>query len=229
MPCSDSETEGEMDIATAKKILVEKESTRLYDVVEPALQSADLRAVLVDGSSDKNETLRYNCVRVMFRALDQKPALFYPYWDRFAGMIDSPNAFHRAAGAEAIAFLAAADVDCRLDKLFTHYLCLLDDSKVMVSSYFIQTLDRISRARPDLQSKVVKTLLSIDQTRHTRERRELLKADVLGVFDRLFDTLPARDRKAVLAFATEALKSISGKTRKSAKVFLARHTAQVWG
>jgi hypothetical protein len=216
-----------MDTTAAKKILAQKEPTRLYDVVEPVLASAELRAVLVDSAFDKNETLRYNCVRVMFRAMDQQPELFYPYWDRFAEMIDSPNGFHRSAAAQAIAFLSIVDADCRLDRIFTHYLRLLDDSKVMVSHYFIDTLDRICRARIDLQPRIIKALLGIDRTHHTPERRELLKATVLAIFDRLYDALPEHDRKQAVAFAHASLQSVSGKTRKAAKSFLATHEAQL--
>ncbi len=211
-----------MDITTAKKILTQKEPTRLYDVVGPVLINSELRDALVDAAFDKNETLRYNCVRVMFRAMDQQPKLFYPYWDHFAEMMDSPNGFHRSASAQAIAFLSGADADCRLDKVFTHYLLLLDDPKVMVTSYFIQTLDRMARARPDLQPRIIKAVLSIDKTNHTRDHKELLKADILAVFDRLFDVLSDKDRKQALAFATAALQSTSGKTRKAAKLFVAK-------
>ena len=214
-----------MDITAAKKILAHKESARLYDVVQPVLQDIELRDALVDGAFDKNETLRYNCVRVMFRALDQEPGLFYAYWGRFATMIDSPNGLHRSAAAQAIAHLSAVDTDCRLDNVFTHYLRLLDDPKVMVSHYFIETLDRIYRARPEFQARIVKTLFSIDQSKHLPERRELLKADILVVFDKLFDALPDNDQKTALAFASASLKSGSGKTRKTANAFLAKRAA----
>ncbi len=212
-----------MDSTQAKKILTQKEPPRLYEVVDPVLQHRDLRDALVDGSFDKNETLRYNCVRVLFRAMSQRPELFYSYWERFAQMIDSPNGFHRSAAAQGIAFLAAVDTECRLDRVFRHYLGLLDDPKVMVSHYFIDTLDRIYRVRPDLQAKIIKSLLSIDKTRHLPPRRELLKASILAVFDRLFDILPVKDKKRALAFAGSALESQSGKTRKAAKAFLQAH------
>ncbi len=214
-----------MDTTQAKKILTQKQPARLYDVVGPVLQDASLRDALVEGSFDKDENLRYNCVRVLFRAMSQKPELFYPYWHRFAVMIDSPNGFHRSAAAQGIAFLAAVDSECRLDKIFSHYLGLLDDSKVMVSHYFIETLDRIYRVRPDLQAKIIKCLLGIDKTRHLPPRRELLKATILGVFDRLFGILPVKDQRRALAFASSALESQSGKTRKTAKAFLASHEA----
>ncbi len=212
-----------MNLAAAKKILSLKNPARLYDVVEPTLADADVRSMLVAGSFDKNENFRYNCARVLFRALGQSPQPFYPYWDRFAEMIDSPNGFHRSVAAQAIAFLSQVDADCRLDAVLNHYLGLLDDSKVMVSHYFIETLDVICRARPEFQKKIVTTLLSIDGTSHQVARRELLKADILAVFDRLFDRLSSKDKKQAISFAEASLESESAKTRKAAKSFLAKY------
>lgn len=211
-----------MNLAAAKKILSQKNPARLYEVVDPTLEDADVRDALVAGSFDKNENFRYNCSRVLFRALERSPQTFYAYWDRFAGMIDSPNGFHRSVAAQAIASLSPIDADCRLDALLDHYLGLLDDSKVMVSHYFIETLDVICRARPEFQKKIITALLGIDGTSHPPARRELLKADILAVFDRLYDRLPPKDRKQVISFAEAAVESQSGKTRKAAKTFLAK-------
>jgi len=113
-----------------------------------------------------------------------------------------------------------------LDELLNKYLRLLDDPKVMVTHYFIETLDTIYRARPDLQKRVLRTLLSIDRSKHTQQHTDLLKADILGVFDRLFDILPVEDRKRAFAFAKAALENKSAKTRRAAKSFTAIHLVQ---
>ena len=214
-----------MNIAYTWKILSRKEPAELYDLVGPALKDRELRDAIVEGSFEKNETVRYNCSRVLFRAITQEPRLFYSYWDHFADRVESPNGFHRAVAAQAIAILVPVDSGCRLDPLLGRYLRLLDDPKVMVAHYFIETLDGIYRARPDLQKKIFATLLSIDSTKHLPPRKELLKADVLMVLDRLFEELSLKDRKQAVAFAEAAVGSSSGKTRKAAKSFLATHAS----
>ncbi len=191
--------------------------------MKPVLKDRELRDWLVDGSFAKNETLRYNCVRVLFRTLEREPQLFYPYWDRFAAMVVSPNGFHRSAAAQAVAHLAAVDAECRLDGLLRTYLRLMDDPKVMVTHYFIETLDRIYLARPEFQNKIIATLLSLDQTHHLPQRRDLLKADVLAVLGRLYEVLPQMDRKKALAFAHDSLEGDSSKTRKAAKDFIKKY------
>ena len=144
-----------MDTQLAKTILTQKEPAGLYDLVQPALESAEIRDLLVDGCFAKDETYRYNCVRVFFRALEKEPALFYPYWERFAQGIHSPNSFYRSSSAQAIAFLTAVDAERRLDPILDHYLDMLDDDKVMVARYFVQTIHLVAEARPDLRGKVI--------------------------------------------------------------------------
>ena len=212
-----------MDTQLAKTILTQKEPAELYDLVELALENTDLRELLVEGCFAKNETYRYNCVRVFFRALEQQSALFYSYWERFVEGISSPNGFYRSSSTQAIAFLTAVDKEHRLDTILEAYLRMLDDDKVMVARYFVQTIHLIPKARPDLSEKVITCLLDVENTRHTESRKSLLKADIISAFERLFETLSAQEQKQTLAFAENELDSESPSTREAAKAFLKKH------
>src|SRR5512143_1374807 len=215
-----------MNVAAAQRMLAQKEPPTLYSLVEPALQDDGLRDFLAEHAFDQDETVRYNSIRVLWRAADRKPRLFYQYWDRFAAMITSPNGFHRSAAAQLIASLSAADEDCKLDRLLNDYMRLLDDPKVMVTHYFVETLDHICRARPDLQKRIVTALLNVDRSSHTQQHKDMLKADILAVLDRLFDSLPADLQRKSLKLAESTLGCTSPKSRKAAKVFLAARAAK---
>jgi len=212
-----------MDTQLAKSILIQKEPPELYDLVGPALESAELRDLLVEGCFAKGETYRYNCVRVFFRALEQRPDLFYPCWERYAAMIDSPNGFYRSTAAQAIAYFATVDRDRRLDAILDAYLRMLDDEKVMVARYFVQTIHLIPKARPDLREKVIACLLNIENTGHTESRKSLLKADIISAFDRVFESSSAKEQNDMLAFVTKEQNNESPTTRKAAKAFLEKH------
>ena len=212
-----------MDTQLAKTILTQKEPAGLYDLVQPALESAEIRDLLVDGCFAKDETYRYNCVRVFFRALEKEPALFYPYWERFVEGISSPNGFYRSSSTQAIAFLTAVDKEHRLDSILDAYLRILDDDKVMVARYFVQTIHLLPQARPDLREKVIACLLGVENTRHNESRKSLLKADIISAFDRLFKNLSAQEQKDILAFVEKEQGSESPSTRKAAKAFLKKH------
>ncbi|GER79425.1 MAG: hypothetical protein M5U11_16165 [Anaerolineales bacterium] len=209
-----------MDAATVRKILAEDNPANLYDAISPALEDAQLRDALVEGCFDKREMYRYNCVRVLLRAMQLQPGLFYSYWERFAKGIDSLNGYHRASSAQALARLASVDKDDRLGSIFNRYLKLLDDPKVMVSRYFLETLPLIHRARPELRPRIVACLLSVDKTKHPPSRKELLKADVVGALDQIFDALSPKDQRKASSFAKGQLQSESPKTRKAAAAFL---------
>ena len=207
----------------AKTILTQKEPAELYDLVGPALESAELCDLLVDGCFAKDETYRYNCVRVFFRALEKQPDLFYPYWDNFAVMIDSPNGFYRSTAAQAVAFLTSADENQHLDSILDVYLRMLDDEKIMVARYFVQTIHLVAVARPDLRERIIARLLDVESTHHTESRKSLLKADIINAFDRLFDDLSPQEQKNVLAFVENEQHSESPTTRKAARAFLGKY------
>jgi hypothetical protein len=212
-----------MDIQLIKTILPEKEPAALYELVQPALEGSEVRDLLVEGCFARDETYRYNCVRVLFRAIEAHPGLFYPYWERFAGRIRDPNGFYRSTAAQALAHLASVDDDRRLDAILDAHLRMLDDEKIMVARYFTQTIHLVAEARPDLRERIVDCLLGVEATRHNESRLSLLKTDVLGAFDALFDALPVQQRKEILAFAAKALDSESPSTRKAARAFLEKH------
>ena len=212
-----------MDTQLTKTILTQKEPAELYDLVQPGLESVELRDLLVEGCFAKNETYRYNCVRVFFRALEKEPGLFYPYWERFVEGISSSNGFYRSSATQAIAFLTAADKEHRLNTILEAYLRMLDDEKVMVARYFVQTIHLIPKARPDLHEKVIACLLDVENTRHTASRKSLLKADIINAFEQLYETLSAQERKEILAFVEKERDSESLSTRKATKAFLKKH------
>lgn len=212
-----------MKVDAAKRMLMQKEPPALYNAVKPALESADLRDFLAEHAFDKNETLRYNCIRVLWRAVDRQPRLFYQYWDRFAAMILSPNGFHRSAAAQLIASLTAADEDCKFDRLFSSYMRLLNDPKVMVTHYFVETLDHVCRARPELQARILTALTQIDRGSHTQQHKDMIKSDILAVFGRLYGSMSAASQAKALAMAESTLACSSPKARKAAKEFLAAH------
>jgi hypothetical protein len=212
-----------LELNLAKTTLTQKEPPELYDLAQPALESTEIRDLLVEGCFAKDETYRYNCVRVFFRALAQQPGLFYSHWERFAKGINNPNGFFRSSAAQAIAFLTAVDQERRLDSILESYLGMLDDEKVMVARYFVQTIHLIPAARLDLREKVITCLLGAENTRHTESRKSLLKADIINAFDRLFESMSEQEQKEVLAFAEKEQDSESPSKRKVAKAFLKKH------
>lgn len=99
----------------------------------------------------------------------------------------------------------------------------IQDDKVMVARYFVQTIHLLPEARPELCQKVIACLLDVEKTRHTQSRKSLLKADIIGAFDQLFDSASTQQQQEILAFVEKERDNESPTTRKAAKAFLGKH------
>jgi hypothetical protein len=120
-----------------------------------------------------------------------------------------------------VANLTGADEKGRFEDLFDEYFGLLDDEKVMVARYLVQSASQIARRKPHLREKIAEKLLDIDQTHHAEGRKALIKADAIEFFETFFEELP--DKERVLAFVEGMLTCSSPKAREAAKVFLSKH------
>lgn len=198
--------------------LADKEHPDLEGAMRLALADGKVLEVLVDGLVSKENAYRYNCFEVLFRISEDRPAVLYPEWDRFVELLGSSNAFYRSIALRLIANLTGADEKEWFEGLFDRYFALLDDEKVMVARYLVQSAEGIARRKPHLRERITEKLLGIDQTHHAEGRKALIKADALKFFGTFFEASPGKER--VLAFAESLLTCSSPKARKKARAFL---------
>jgi hypothetical protein len=195
------------------------------DLESLALQARNDQAflsVLVEGLSDKQERVGYNCLRALLLVAEEPPELLYPHWHVFVELLGSDNTYFKLRGANVIAAIIGADTEDRFEQIFDVYYDLLDDKSVITAAYIAGNSGPIAKAKPGLRSRITNRLLSIDQTHHPLERRDLIKASVIEAFGQYFEE---SDRQAeILEFVTAQLDSRSPKTRKLARAFLKK-----WG
>ena len=189
--------------------------------IEPLVQAAiDDTAVLkktLKGLVSKDEAHRYRCYQVLFQISQSQPSLLYTQWDYFVELLKSPNSYQRCAAINILANLTPVDSQNRFEAIFDSYFGLLDDPKLVPARYVARSAGLIARARPDLQSRIVRRLLDIDQTHH--KQKDLLKADIIESLVVLYPD--AQDKDIILTFVKEQLGSSSPKTRQAAQKFLA--------
>ena len=173
---------------------------------------------LLDNLLSKNETLRYNSSKILFSITQQNPELLYDKWDDLVKHLDSDNTYHKLSAVLLLGNLTKADKDKKFEKLFNKYYSLLDDKSFITAAYISQASSTIAIAKPGLQTKITNKLLSIDETHHIQERKDLVKASIIDTFAQYF--LNAKNKKAILDFVETQLTSQSPKTRKKAKEFL---------
>jgi len=203
------------------QMLSEKEVANLDQVAQQAIADAEVLREIVDGVVSKDETFRYNCFKVLIQVCEAAPGALYPEWDTFVELLGSSNAFHRGLAIQIIARLTRADTEQRFDDVFDRFFDVLDDDKVMVSRYLVQSAGQIVQSKPYLRERVTARLLTVDETRHTESRKDLIKADIVQVLGESFKEL--EDKERIVAFVEQQLESSSPKARKAAKEFLKAH------
>jgi hypothetical protein len=186
-----------------------------------ARQALDDRGTLkglVEGLSDKRERVGYNCLRALLVVGGEHPELLYPHWDAFVELLASENTYFKLRGINLIAATVGADEDNRFEQIFDRYYDLLDDKSVIAASYVAANSGKIARAKPGLQHKITNRLLSLDQTHHPPERKDLIKDHAVESFGEFFQE--SADQSRILEFVRAQLESSSPRTRKKAKEFL---------
>jgi hypothetical protein len=194
----------------------------LQSLAQQAREDQAFLSMLVEGLSDKQERVGYNCLRALLLVAEERPQLVYPHWHVFVGLLASENTYFKLRGANLIAGIIAADTEDRFEQIFDLYYDLLDDKSVITASYIAGNSGPIARAKPGLRGRITRRLLSIDQTHHPLECRDLIKGSAVEAFGQYFEE--SEHKPEILDFVTAQLESTSPKTRKIAKAFLKK-----WG
>jgi len=187
-----------------------------------ALRDGSVLRALLDGISPaaKKTAIRENSFKALMLLAERHPEALFPYWKYLVGLLNSDNGSAKYAAIHVIAALAPADDAGRFEKAFNAFYALLDDESVMVASHVAGASGKIAKARPGLRRKITRRLLEIDKTHFDASRRDLVKSYIIQAFGEYIEG--SRDRAKILAFVRQQLESVSPKSRKLAKAFLAR-------
>ncbi len=198
-------------------------------IAEMACGNLSVLSEIIDGlklkvnTKSPEETVRYNCYKVLMHITDTNGSLLYPRWQTFVEMLNSDNSYHKMAGVQLIAGLAKSDANNQFLKIADRYFGLLDDPSVIVAIYVASTAGKIVNAKPSMEPQITNKLLGIPQTHHTASRKALIAAGAIESFGQYVNSVS--DRGPILQFVRAQEESDSPKTRKLAKAFLKKWAA----
>jgi transcription termination factor NusB len=172
---------------------------------------------LLDGLLSKNETLRYNCFKILYRISEKKPDILYPHWDFFINHLRSNNQYHKMSAVIILANLTAIDAKNRFESIFDEYYSTLKSKKTVTPIYIVKSSGKIVNNKPNLEDKITKILLNIESI-HPGKQIELVKCAVIESFSEFFTK--AKNKDEIISFVEKQVSSESPKTRKTAKEFL---------
>lgn len=177
---------------------------------------------LIDNLKEKNETIRYNSVRILTRIAEEQPEKIYPYWNVLKEQLYSKNVIPLLSGIILISRLVRVDRNNYFRLIEDDYFNLFDHKNLIPVRYLLLDIWRVGKARPEYIPRIVEILFSIDGL--TQEHKGLLKGDALLSFIELWDLIDQETRSKVVEFAKGLLNSESPKTKKEARKFLQKFT-----
>ena len=83
-------------------------------VAEKALEDEEILSELLNGLKSKEETYRYNCVKVLTLISQEHGEVIYPKWDYFTELLTSTNTYRKISAMVIIANLETRRMDARL-------------------------------------------------------------------------------------------------------------------
>jgi hypothetical protein len=194
-----------------KKANVEK-------IAQKAVLDKELITELLQGLKSRNETVRYNCSKTLMIISRERGELLYPSWAYLVEFLDSENSYQKMAAVNLLANLVKFDTENRFEQLLKNYFDLLDDKSMILGIYVASNAGKIVNSKPQLEKQITKLLLDIDNTHHSGDRKELIKAGAIEAFLQYFPL--SENKEKILKFVSEQQASSSPKTRKLAKQFL---------
>lgn len=188
-------------------------------LAKDALNDEVLLHELLRGVRSKDDTIRQNSFKSLQIIAEENPHSLYPQWDYFQEMLSSRNSYHKYIAIYILASLTSVDVDNRFEGIFDEYYGILAGDKAMTSAHVALNSSIIIRNKPELESRIVDILMSIDDI-HQGKQKELIKAYAIESLMKIYPDVS--DPQKIEEFVRTQLDSKSPKTRNMAQCFLDR-------
>jgi hypothetical protein len=187
-----------------------------------AAAEPETAAALVAGVASTLAPVRLGSARALWRAAGSAPEALYPLFDFFVGQLDSPNGILSWNAARALACLARADRDRKVDAVLDKYLSPIPGPQMIGAVNAIANAPEIALARPDLAERIARAILGVRNAEYkTEECRNIAIGYAIQAFGRFFGAL--RNQKAVVEFVRAQVENPRASTRRKAQEFLKRH------
>jgi hypothetical protein len=173
-------------------------------------------------TASKLAPVRLGSSRALWMAAGITPAALYPLFDFFAGQLDSPNSILRWNATRALACLAPADSEGKLEAVIEKYLSPIPGPQMIGAANAIAGAAEIALARPELADRMARAILGVRRAEYkTEECRNIAIGHAIQAFGRFFEALG--NQKAVMEFVRAQVENPRASTRRKAREFLKRH------
>jgi hypothetical protein len=166
--------------------------------------------------------IKYGCLKALRAISEKNPAVLYPEFDRFAGMLDSENNIFKWGAAQVIGNLAAVDTDGKIGRILDRYLAPISGAVMITAANAVGGAGKIALAQPRHADRIVRALLKVEAANYqTPECRNVALGHVVNSLDLFFANIG--DPQPVVAFVQRQLGNSRNAVKKKAAAFLKKH------
>lgn len=131
---------------------------------------------LVETLENKDHSKAYVAMEKL-EEISRKKNLVYPYFDRFAAMLEDGNSYVRNRGIHLIAANAMWDDEGKLNWILDEYLTHLHDPRPVTARHCLNALGEIAAAKPRLTGRIIQALETADFSCYTDSMCSLLEKE----------------------------------------------------
>lgn len=206
--------------AEIQKIINQKADFSV-EVAGKVIEDPSLLDTIFNNISSPTARIKFRSSKILLIISDKQPLLIYPHIKFFIELLDSDNKVLLWNALDVLANLTRVDEDHEFDSIFNRYYGFLGDESMITAGHVVDNSPLIVANRPDLQNKITKRLLKINQTSRDAECGNILGGKVILAFEKYYDQI--QDHEAVISFAQELLNSQRNATRTKAEEFLKKY------
>lgn len=198
-------------------------NANICEFVEDVLNDENTRAEVINQLlTNNNIMVYYHCYYIISKASEEKPELFYKYWNDFVSLLDHKNSYHRDIGLTVIGNLTKVDENNLFSSIFQKYIEHLNDDKFMTAQCFVRNIKKVLKNKSEYAQQIIEVLLDVDnRCTYPEKQKELLKSDVIEVLDEAYENII--DKNRIAEFIRIQSGSVSPKTKKKSKEFLKKY------
>lgn len=184
---------------------------------------------LIEALKVEKRAVKFSYEKVLRLVSERRPDLIYPYFDVFAGLLDSDNSFLKWGAIMTVANLVIVDTDNKFEAVFQKYYAPIPGPVMVTAANIIGSSAKIALAKPELTERITREIHKVEKAKYINkgapspECRNVAIGHAIDAFDAFFEQI--EDKAKVVAFVKKQLKNTRKPVAKKAERFLRKHGA----
>ena len=204
-----------------------KKGADVAAIVEKVIKRPEEIAALIEALKVEKRSVKFAYEKVLRLVSERRPELIYPYFDVFAGLLDSDNSFLKWGAIMTLANLTTVDSKNKFEAIFKKYYAPIQGPVMVTASNIIGSSAKIALAKPELIEPITREILKVQKAKYERkgkpspECRNVAIGQAIDTFEQFFEQID--DKAAVTRFVKKQLKNTRKQVVKKAERFIRKH------